>query len=85
MATNTTPNYEIPTEMRDFAEKSVEQARKALELTQEDAAERIGDELSRLLERPIDDRSERVLGLRVHLTSAGTAGVSVTTGSPADR
>ena len=31
MATNTTPNYEIPTEMRDFAEKSVEQARKAID------------------------------------------------------
>jgi phasin len=26
-----TPSYEIPTEMRDFAEKSVEQARKAFE------------------------------------------------------
>ncbi len=26
-----TPNYEIPTEMRDFAEKSVEQARKAFD------------------------------------------------------
>ncbi|MDJ1157947.1 phasin [Chelatococcus sp. SYSU_G07232] len=25
------PNYEIPTEMRDFAEKSVEQARKAFD------------------------------------------------------
>jgi phasin len=25
------PNYEIPTEMRDFAEKSVEQARKAVD------------------------------------------------------
>jgi phasin len=25
------PNYEIPTEMRDFAEKSVEQARKAID------------------------------------------------------
>jgi phasin len=31
MATNQTPNYEIPTEMRDFAEKSVEQARKAID------------------------------------------------------
>jgi phasin len=31
MATNTTPNYEIPSEMRDFAEKSVEQARKAID------------------------------------------------------
>ena len=31
MATNQTPNYEIPAEMRDFAEKSVEQARKALD------------------------------------------------------
>ncbi|HLM39937.1 MAG TPA: phasin [Microvirga sp.] len=31
MATNNTPNYEIPTEMRDFAEKSVEQARKAID------------------------------------------------------
>ena len=29
MATNPTQNYEIPPEMRDFAEKSVEQARKA--------------------------------------------------------
>ncbi|MCW6509542.1 phasin [Lichenifustis flavocetrariae] len=27
----TTPSYEIPTEMRDFAEKSVDQARKAFE------------------------------------------------------
>ena len=26
-----TPNYEVPTEMRDFAERSVEQARKAFE------------------------------------------------------
>nr|WP_137828532.1 phasin [Methylobacterium sp. L1A1] len=26
-----TPNYEVPTEMRDFAEKSVEQARKAFD------------------------------------------------------
>src|SRR6188472_3119988 len=26
-----TPNYEIPGEMRDFAEKSVEQARKAID------------------------------------------------------
>ncbi|GJE28987.1 phasin [Methylobacterium organophilum] len=26
-----TPNYEIPTEMRDFAEKSVDQARKAFD------------------------------------------------------
>jgi phasin len=31
MATNPTPNYEIPPEMRDFAEKSVEQARKAID------------------------------------------------------
>ena len=31
MASNPTPNYEIPTEMRDFAEKSVEQARKAID------------------------------------------------------
>jgi phasin len=31
MATNQTPNYEIPAEMRDFAEKSVEQARKAID------------------------------------------------------
>ena len=31
MATNPTPNYEIRTEMRDFAEKSVEQARKAID------------------------------------------------------
>jgi phasin len=31
MATNPTPNYEIPSEMRDFAEKSVEQARKAID------------------------------------------------------
>jgi len=28
---SSTPNYEIPTEMRDFAEKSVEQARKAFD------------------------------------------------------
>ena len=28
---NTTPSYEIPTEMRDFAEKSVDQARKAFD------------------------------------------------------
>jgi len=31
MATNQTPGYEIPTEMRDFAEKSIEQARKAID------------------------------------------------------
>jgi phasin len=31
MATNQTPGYEIPPEMRDFAEKSVEQARKAID------------------------------------------------------
>ena len=31
MATNPTQNYEIPPEMRDFAEKSVEQARKAID------------------------------------------------------
>jgi phasin len=31
MATHQTPNYEIPAEMRDFAEKSVEQARKAFD------------------------------------------------------
>ena len=31
MATNPNQNYEIPTEMRDFAEKSVEQARKAID------------------------------------------------------
>jgi phasin len=31
MATNQTQNYEIPAEMRDFAEKSVEQARKAMD------------------------------------------------------
>jgi phasin len=31
MATNQTPNYEVPAEMRDFAEKSVEQARKAMD------------------------------------------------------
>ena len=31
MATNQTPGYEIPAEMRDFAEKSVEQARKAFD------------------------------------------------------
>ncbi|HEV2606264.1 MAG TPA: phasin [Microvirga sp.] len=30
MATNPTPGYEVPAEMRDFAEKSVEQARKAM-------------------------------------------------------
>ncbi|MBB3809475.1 phasin [Pseudochelatococcus contaminans] len=29
--TNTTPNYEIPAELREFAEKSVEQARKAFD------------------------------------------------------
>ncbi|WP_298967786.1 phasin [uncultured Methylobacterium sp.] len=28
---STTPNYEVPTEMRDFAEKSVDQARKAFD------------------------------------------------------
>jgi phasin len=31
MATHQTPSYEIPAEMRDFAEKSVEQARKAFD------------------------------------------------------
>ena len=31
MANSPTPNYEIPAEMRDFAEKSVEQARKAVD------------------------------------------------------
>jgi phasin len=31
MAANQTQNYEIPAEMRDFAEKSVEQARKAMD------------------------------------------------------
>ena len=31
MANTPTPNYEIPAEMRDFAEKSVEQARKAFD------------------------------------------------------
>lgn len=31
MATNPNQPYEIPTEMRDFAEKSVEQARKAID------------------------------------------------------
>lgn len=31
MADDKTKNYEIPTEMRDFAEKSVEQARKAID------------------------------------------------------
>ena len=31
MATNQTQTYEIPAEMRDFAEKSVEQARKAID------------------------------------------------------
>jgi phasin len=31
MVTNQTQNYEIPPEMRDFAEKSVEQARKAID------------------------------------------------------
>ena len=31
MATNQTQNYEIPPEMREFAEKSVEQARKAID------------------------------------------------------
>lgn len=31
MAMNPNPGYEVPPEMRDFAEKSVEQARKALD------------------------------------------------------
>ncbi|WP_441984260.1 phasin [Microvirga sp. 2YAF29] len=31
MATNPNQNYEVPAEMRDFAEKSVEQARKAID------------------------------------------------------
>jgi phasin len=31
MANTPNPNYEIPAEMRDFAEKSVEQARKAVD------------------------------------------------------
>ena len=31
MADQRTPNFEIPSEMRDFAEKSVEQARKAVD------------------------------------------------------
>jgi phasin len=31
MATNQNPNYDVPPEMRDFAEKSVEQARKAMD------------------------------------------------------
>jgi phasin len=31
MANNQPPGYEIPAEMRDFAEKSVEQARKAID------------------------------------------------------
>lgn len=31
MANSPTPSYEIPAEMRDFAEKSVEQARKAVD------------------------------------------------------
>ena len=33
MATNPNQNYEIPAEMRDFAEKSVEQARKAYKIS----------------------------------------------------
>lgn len=31
MAAQQTPGYEVPAEMRDFAEKSVEQARKAID------------------------------------------------------
>ena len=31
MATSQTPSFEIPAEMRDFAERSVEQARKAMD------------------------------------------------------
>ena len=31
MAINQTQNYQVPAEMRDFAEKSVEQARKAMD------------------------------------------------------
>ena len=31
MAANQTPSFEIPAEMRDFAERSVEQARKAMD------------------------------------------------------
>ena len=31
MATNQTPNFEVPAEMRDFAERSLEQARKAMD------------------------------------------------------
>lgn len=31
MASNQNQNYEVPAEMRDFAEKSVEQARKAMD------------------------------------------------------
>ncbi len=31
MANTPNPNYEVPAEMRDFAEKSVEQARKAMD------------------------------------------------------
>lgn len=31
MAINQNPNYDIPPEMRDFAEKSVDQARKAMD------------------------------------------------------
>ena len=31
MATNQNQNYDVPPEMRDFAEKSVEQARKAMD------------------------------------------------------
>ncbi len=31
MATNQTPTFEVPAEMRDFAERSLEQARKAMD------------------------------------------------------
>ena len=31
MATNRPPGYEVPAEMRDFAEKSIDQARKAID------------------------------------------------------
>lgn len=64
MANTPTPNYEIPAEMRDFAEKSVEQARKAVDSFLS-AARRTADTLegsANTVQTSAKDMTRRTLG-----------------------
>ena len=64
MATNQTQNYEIPPEMRDFAEKSVEQARKAVDgfITQAQKAVTTAEAQANAAQSNAKDMGQKAMG-----------------------